>query len=52
MNVKTVFLWVITIIALGAVAAIVSNGPIRLVAIIGILIISFVLQGTIIRNKK
>jgi len=52
MSLKTVFLWVIAIIALVVVFTSVSNGLIRLIAIIGILVISFVLQGTIIRVKK
>jgi len=52
MSLKTVFLWVIAIIALVVVFTFVSNGLIRLIAIIGILVISFVLQGTIIRVKK
>lgn len=52
MTIKTLILWIIAMVGLALVAAFVSSGPIRLIAIIGILLISFVLQGTIIRYKK
>ncbi|MFC7439754.1 hypothetical protein [Laceyella putida] len=52
MNLKSVFILLFTLLALGVVAASVSNSSIRLVAIIVIYLISFVLQGATIRLEK
>ncbi|NGQ95906.1 hypothetical protein G3578_12140 [Brevibacillus sp. SYP-B805] len=52
MNGKTVVFLLITALALGIAAILVSNGPIRLVTIIALFLISFVLQGTIIRGDS
>ncbi|MFI8713743.1 hypothetical protein [Brevibacillus brevis] len=51
MSGKTVILLILIIIALICVNLFVSNGFIRLLAIVGILGITFVLQGAVIRKR-
>ncbi|MFC8688637.1 hypothetical protein [Brevibacillus porteri] len=51
MSGKTVVLLILIIIGLICVNLFVSNGFIRLLAIVGILGITFVLQGAVIRKR-
>lgn len=51
MHVRTILMWLVIVIAPGSVAALVSNGFVQMLAIIGIFLIGFVLQGTIVKTK-